>query len=101
MTRQAYADNQFQEGLQKIIDYARDRAKQEGIDLTSVVLDHGRPVGCLDYHLIDIAVGECLVSVKLHHNEIEDYPGHAGIEFTHSKIKAALSRLLCCCGVQS
>src|SRR5512137_1532941 len=88
MTSPTDTDIRFQEGMRKIFDLAHDLAHQECITLDSIKLDDGRPVGCLDFHLVDIAAGGFMVSVKLHHNEINDYPGHAGMDFAETKIRA-------------
>lgn len=93
MTRKSETEIQFQEGLQKIYDLVLDVAKQEGIKLKSIKLDDGRTLECLDYHVLDIAAGEHSVSTKLNHEEIEDYPGHAGIDITEMKIRTAIDRL--------
>lgn len=93
MDRQTETDIQFQEGLRKIYDFVQDIAKQEGLKLKSIKLIDGLPLGCIDCHELDIAAGGSTVSVKLHHNEVEDYPGHAGIDLTQAKIHNAIDRL--------
>lgn len=93
MNRQTETEIQFQEGMQKIYDFARDIAKQEGIKLKSLRLVDGLPLGCIDCHELDIAAGGSTVSVMLYRNEVEDYPGHAGIDLTQAKIHNAIDRL--------
>ena len=53
----------------------------------------GLPLGCIDCLELDIAAGRSAVSVKLYRNEVEDYPGHAGIDLTQAKIHNAIDRL--------
>ena len=93
MTADSESTRNFQEGIEKIYDLTRDIAQQVGVKLTSITLDDCRPTGASDYHVIDISAGEYTVSEKLHQNEIEDFPGHAGIDLTRKKIGNAVDRL--------
>ena len=84
---------QYQEGVKKISELAEDLAKQNGLLLTSIQFDRNRPAGSLDFHIVELESGGCSVSEKLHHEEIEDYPGRAGTELTRAKIGSAIERL--------
>jgi hypothetical protein len=86
-------NEKFQEGMYKLCDYSNDVAKRVGVTIDAIILDSGRSVGCLDHHLVDITSKNHIVSVKLFHNEIEDFPGHAGLDLTQAKINNALERL--------
>ena len=93
MTRQTESDTQLQDGLQKDYDLVHDIAKLEGIRTYSIRFDDGCPLGCTDYHELDISACGSSVSVKLHHNEIEDFLGPAGFDLTQTKIRNAIDRL--------
>ena len=84
---------QFNDGFKMISELAEDLTKQNGIILTAILLDGGKPARLTDYHVIELSVGDHFVSEKLHQEEIEDYPGRVGTELTRAKIGSAIERL--------
>jgi len=87
------SNEKFREGMYKICEYSHHVAKRTGVTIDAVILDNGRSVGCLDHHLIDVVAKNHMVSVKMHHHEVEDFPGHTGIDISETKIRKAVARL--------
>lgn len=81
------------DGLQKLCELVEDLAKLEGIQLTSVLVDEGRPIVASDYHLLSITAGEHSVSEKLHHEELTAQNQWTGKGLTEAKIRSAVERL--------
>jgi len=81
------------EGLRKICKLAEDLAKQEGIRLSSVLVDEGRPIVASHYHLLSLTAGPCSVSEKLHHEELTAQNQRSDNGLTEAKIRSAVERL--------
>lgn len=78
---------------QMIQEYAADLAAQMGIQLSQVSVVEGRRVGCLDVHLLNLAIDDHRVSTLVYQSELDDLQGGSYCERLELKIRSALSRL--------
>jgi hypothetical protein len=76
-----------------IRDYVSGLAKQTGIELSGVRFIEGRTVGCLDVHLLHLAVDENLVSTLVYQSELDALHSGSCCKRLDMKIHTALSRL--------
>jgi hypothetical protein len=76
-----------------IRDYVSDLAKQTGIKLSGVRFIEGRTVGCLDVHLLHLAVDENLVSTLVYQSELDALQNGSCCKRLDMKIHTALTRL--------
>jgi hypothetical protein len=76
-----------------IQNYATDLAAQMGIQLSRVSVVEGRRVGCLDVHLLNMAVDSHLVSTLVYQSELDNLLSGSYCERLELKIRTALSRM--------
>lgn len=81
------------ENLQRLRELTEDLAKQDGIMLTSVSLDHDRPESSSCYHLLVLSAGDCSVTEKLHYEELVNIRENIGNSLTETKLRSAVGRL--------
>jgi hypothetical protein len=80
-------------GKQLLKSLARLNAREAGIELSEITLDDGRPLGCLDVHILSLSSSERSASVTISHAEMDSFLTEDGFELANAKVRKAVSRL--------
>lgn len=76
-----------------IKNYAKDLARQMGIELSSVTLSKGQAFGCLDAHLLSLCAQNRLVIETVHESELDSLHNGPCCDSLELKVRSALVRL--------
>jgi hypothetical protein len=76
-----------------IREYAAEFAAQKGMVLSGIRFVDGRTVGCLDVHLLHLAVDQHQVSALVYQSELDALQCGSCVERLDMKLRKALSRL--------
>jgi len=80
-------------GKQLLESLARLNAREAGITLSEILLDDGRPLGCLDVHILSVVSSGKSASVTISHAEMDSFLTEEGFELANAKVRKAVSRL--------
>lgn len=86
-------DEELQNVERLLQGLALEVAGERGITLSKVQFDDGRPLGCIDVHILTMGAEGKTVSTKIYQKEVDNFPSRVATELARVKICIAIDRL--------